>query len=124
MTSGHSPLSSMMTSGHTPLSSMMTSGHTPMTSTAGTSALVSLAAPPSLYPRLVMPGYQDPLVNMVPGAGGGGGVGGLVNMVLDRKDNTWLQLDVCSVWRDTRRCDSGDLCCLAHPPPGIEILER
>ena len=21
-------------------------------------------------------------------------------------------------------CDSGDLCCLAHPPQGIEILER
>ena len=71
----------------------------------------------------------------------GAGARSLVNMVLDRKDNTWLQvditisgniytiytcpqLDVCTTWRDTRRCDHGDLCCLAHPPPGIEILER
>ena len=38
--------------------------------------------------------------------------------------DTCPQLDVCTTWRDTRRCDHGDLCCLAHPPPGIEILER
>ena len=48
----------------------------------------------------------------------------LVNLVLDRKDNTWLQLDVCTTWRDTRKCPNEELCCLAHPPPGIEILER
>ena len=48
----------------------------------------------------------------------------LVSREVDRKDNTWLQLDVCPAWRDTRRCDQGDLCCHAHPPPNIEILER
>ena len=48
----------------------------------------------------------------------------LLHKVVDRKDNTWLQLDVCPGWRETRRCEEGDLCCHAHPPPNIEILER
>jgi len=47
----------------------------------------------------------------------------LLHKVVDRKDNTWLQLDVCPGWRETRRCEEGDLCCHAHPPPNIEILE-
>ena len=107
----------------------MASPHTPLTSTAPSSALVSLQAQVSGYHRLMVPGYQEPLgaagvSSMVMSSTGSPGVGSLVNMVLDRKDNTWLQLDVCSTWRDTRRCDTGDLCCLAHPPPGIEILER
>lgn len=108
----------------------MASPHTSLTSSTPSSALVSLAqqqvelqtAQASGFPRLMVPGYQDPMV--ISSAGPASGVGSLVNMVLDRKDNTWLQLDVCSTWRDTRRCDSGDLCCLAHPPQGIEILER
>ena len=48
----------------------------------------------------------------------------MVSSVLDRKDNTWLQLDVCPTWRETGRCPSQELCCHAHPPPHIEILER
>ena len=49
----------------------------------------------------------------------------MVSSVLDRKDNTWLQLDVCPVWRETGNCPSqAGLCCHAHPPPHIEILER
>ena len=48
----------------------------------------------------------------------------LLHKVVDRKDNTWLQLDVCPAWRETRRCEEGDLCCHAHPPQNIEILER
>ena len=48
----------------------------------------------------------------------------LVSSVLDRKDNTWLQLDVCPVWRERGSCPSLELCCHAHPPPHIEILER
>jgi len=47
----------------------------------------------------------------------------LLHKVVDRKDNTWLQLDVCPSWRETRRCEEGDLCCHAHPPQNIEILE-
>jgi len=47
----------------------------------------------------------------------------LLHKVVDRKDNTWLQLDVCPAWRETGRCDEGDLCCHAHPPKNIEILE-
>lgn len=47
----------------------------------------------------------------------------LLHKVVDRKDNTWLQLDVCPAWRETRRCEEGDLCCHAHPPQNIEILE-
>ena len=49
----------------------------------------------------------------------------MVSSVLDRKDNTWLQLDVCPAWRETGNCPNQDsLCCHAHPPPHIEILER
>jgi len=47
-----------------------------------------------------------------------------ISNIVDRKDNTWLQLDVCPLWRDTRRCPEGERCCHAHPPENIEILER
>jgi len=43
--------------------------------------------------------------------------------VIERKDNTWLQLDVCPSWRETGRCTEAELCCHAHPPPHIAILE-
>ena len=86
--------------------------------------------------------------------------------MIERKDNTWLQLDVCPSWRfphsflpltlwlhpskdqsklslfpftddntddlviahshhrETGRCSEAELCCHAHPPPHIAILER